>query len=394
MNKEILYLFVFIVINTNSFAQSDVIENANKLIENKNYESAFNVLNDADPNNDNPEIVITKTDLFLTYFVSSIMHQLFALKDLETNEEISDIRGSNGDFSMFEFSPDSLLSRLIKKHPNNYKLHKSLGNFYHEIHLKYPKQWLEPDSIVVERFSTNYKTAYEHGIYDYWSSYGIGYSFLIKQDYKNAIPYLEKSIELNDEFPSSHYNLAYAYLYLDMREKAIENAKMAMDLYDEPQFKADAAIMIAVTYSEMDQFEKSWGHYVLADKINSNDYYTIKPLLDLEVRLEKDSYKERTKEFFLLAPGNPTIFKDLMSIYWAYKKQVELIDFFDNQHKNFLQDNKVNGNLYFYKAKIQYDGEDYINAKLNFLKAEKILKNVFEPNHRVFQIIESYTKEI
>ena len=391
--KQIFISFL-ILIYTSSFAQTDAIKNANKLIEDKKYESAINVLNEADPNNDNPEIVIAKTDLFIGYFVSSMMHQFFALKDLDSNEEIMDVRGSNGDFSMFGFAPDSILPRLIKKHPNNYELYKSLGNFYHEIHLKYPQSWLEPDSVVVEQFTANYKIAYEHGVFDYWSTYGLGYSYLMKQDYNSAISYLEKSTELKDDYPSSYYNLAYAYLYLDNREKAIENAKRAMDLYEEPQYKADAVKMIAVTYREMGQLDKSLEYYILADKIHPNDYYTIKPLLDLEVRLEKNSYKERTKEFFLLAPSNPTIYQDLMNIYWENKKQDELIEFLDSQHENFLQDNKVNGNLYFYIAMIQYDGEDYVNARANFLKAEELLKKVFEPNHRVFQVIESYNKEI
>ena len=81
----------------------------------------------------------------------------------------------------------------------------------------------------------------------------------MKSDYKNAIPYLKNSTELKNDYPSSHYNLAYAYLYTDQREKGIESAKIAMDLYDYPQYKADAIRLIAVTYKELKKIRKVMG---------------------------------------------------------------------------------------------------------------------------------------
>jgi len=371
-----------------------MIEKANKLIENKKYESAYNILNEADPNNKKPEIVIAKTDLFLNYFVTSIMHQMFALKDLEPEEEILDIRGSKGTFSMFAFSPDSILLDLILKYPTNYKLKKELGYYYHEVHLKYQGRWLIPDSILVDKFKTNYLTAYENDVFDYWSAYGIGYAYLMQQDYASSIPYFEKSAELKNDYPSSHYNLAYAYLYTDQREKGIESAKAAMDLYDYSQYKADAARMIAVMYRELEDFDNAIDYYKQADKIQPDDYYTLKPLLELELSLNKSTYQERTNQLFKIAPSNPTIYQDLMKIYWNYEKIDELLAFLTSQHNIFLSDNKVNGNLYFYKALIQYDKEDFNNSKSNFEKSREIFKKVYEPNHQVFEVIDSYTKEI
>lgn len=377
-----------------SFAQESTIDKANKLIDNRKYESAYNILNEADPNNEQPEIVIAKTDLFLNYFVSSIMHQMFALKDLEQNEEILDIRGSEGSFSMFTFSPDSILLQLIEKYPTKYELNKELGFYYHEVHLKYQGRWLIPDSILVDKFKTNYLKAYENNIYDYWSTYGIGYAYLMKQDYKSSIPFFEKSVELKNDYPSSHYNLAYAFLYTDQRKKAIKSAKKAMNLYDYPQYKADAARMIAVIYRELEDNKNAIDFYRQADEIQPKDYNTLKPLLEMEVAQNTKTYDKLTKEFFLLAPDNPTIYQDLMKIYWNYKKADELLDFLSSQHENYLNDNKVNGNLYFYSATIHYDKEDFKNAKINFEKSRKIFAKIFAKNHPVFKAIDSYTKEM
>ena len=161
---------------------------------------------------------------------------------------------------MFTFAPDSILNSLIDKYPDNYNLRKSLDH-HHEVHLKYQQNWLEPDSIVISRFCDNYKIAYDNEIYDYWSAYGLGYAYLMQRDYKLAIPYLEKSTELKNDYPPSYYNLAYAYLYNDQRGKGIKSAKVATNLYDYPAYEADAARMIAVMYRELEDFDNSIGFY-------------------------------------------------------------------------------------------------------------------------------------
>ena len=379
---------------TCSFAQKVALEKANQLIGNKKYESAFEVLNAADPLHQNPEIVIAKTNLCLKYFVTSIMHKFFALKDLEPEEEIMDIRGSEGSFSIFTFAPDSVIKPLLEKYPDHYNLRKTLGYYYHEVHLKYPQDWLEPDSIVIQRFLDNYKIAYDHGIYDYWSVYGIGYAYLMKQNYQSSIPFLRKSAELKYDYPSSHYNLAYAYLYTNQREKGIKSAKAAMELYEYPHYKADAARMIALMYKELKNFEKAREYYLKADTIQSNDYYTLKPLLDLEILLNKESYPDRTKQFFLVAPENPTIYKDLMEIYRHAYKTDELLTFLSSQHEQYQKDNKVNGNLHFYKAVIQYHEKDFENSRTHFEKSRELFEKVYGPNHRVFEAIDSYIRDL
>lgn len=389
--KLIFTLFLSFAI-TNAFAQESAIEKAEKLIENKKYESAYNTLNEKDPNNENPEIVIAKTNLFLNYFVSSMMHQMFALKDLEPTEEILDVRGTEGAFSMFWFAPDSILLGLIEKYPTNYELMKALGFYYHEVHLKYNGRWLIPDSFLVDKFKTYYLTAYENNVFDYWSAYGIGYAYLMSQDYKSSIPFFEKSIELKNDYPSSYYNHAFACLYTDQREKAIESAKKAMDLYDYPDYKADAARMIAVIYRELHDTVNAIDFYRQAAEIMPDDYYTLKPLLDLEVAQHTNTYDKRTKEFFRLAPENPTIYQELMEIYWAYNRVDELLEFLSHQQNNYIDNNTVKGNLYFYTAVIYYDKEDFENADLNFGKAREQFMKVFEPDHPVFEAIDSYTE--
>ncbi len=103
-------------------------------------------------------------------------------------------------------------------------------------------------------------------------------------------------------------------------------------------------------YEEQDDSRNALKFYRQADLLQSNDYYTLKALLDLEVSLNEKTYQDRTQQFFLLAPSNPTIYQDLLNIYLDYHKENELLAFLASQHKSFSTDNKVNGNLYLYKV--------------------------------------------
>lgn len=387
----------FLLLSCNlSFGQMnvDVINNVNELIKNKKYETAYSILQKADPENQDPDLVIQKTNLLLDYFVVSIAHTLFSLKDLEPQEDIMDVRGSQGETSMFSFEVPAVFASLLKKYPDNYLLMKTLGRYYHEVHLKYNKNWFEPDSIVVDNFEKNYRIAYKNGVYDYNSLYAIGYANLLKGKTNEAIGYFLKSIELNKDYPSSHYNLAYAYLYTDRREKAIEYAKNAFALYEYPAYKADAAKLIGITYGELNDFENAKKYFRLADTINPNDYYVLRPLLNYEVLTKDVNYKITSDRFLKVDPENPTIYEDLIKIYFQAAMPDSLIKFLNAKKNEYKESDMVYANLFFYIAKIQYDHKDYQNSKENFEKARGIFKMVLGPDHDVFKVIDYYLNEM
>lgn len=386
----LLLLFCF----ATSYAQESVIEKANNLIKNKKYNTAYTLLNQTDPGNENPQIAVAKTNLVLNYFVSSFMHQLFALRDLEPHEDILEVRGSEGSFSMYSFSPDSVLLNLIEKFPNNYSLHKELGFFYHEVHIKYPGTWLISDSAIVSKFKHYYLNAYKNGIMDYWSLYGIGYAYIVEQEYNSAIPFFKESIAFKSDFASSHYNLAYCYLSLDEIEKGVESAQKAFELYQFPEYKADAARMIAVMYRQLNETQKAIEFFRHSNEIQPGEYYTLKPLLELELSFEMPEYLDRTMQFFLLDPSNPSIYNDLFNIYQTYDKADELYGFLSAQHSNYQTNHMVEGNLYFFKGLINYFKEDLNNAIINLQKSKELFLKVFESDHQVFEVIESILEEI
>src|SRR5690554_570405 len=243
LNSIILFL---ILSSPAAFSQTklETINKANDLIANKKYASAFNLLDAFDPTNDNADVVLLKEKIMLNYFVTSLMHQIFALKDLEKNEDIMDYKGHEGSFEMHSFQVDSILTKLINIYPTNCKLYKGLADYYYDAHLKYGERWLIDDNDLLPLIQINYQKAIEGNCADYQTYYVLGYLNLIREKINESIPYFQKSIELHHSYASSHYNLAYAYLFTDDRENALKFAKNALDLYKDKDYKSDAARMV------------------------------------------------------------------------------------------------------------------------------------------------------
>lgn len=386
----LLLIFCFSMV----YSQNESVGNVDALLSAGKYESAYKMLDKADPKNQQPDIVIAKTDLLLKYYVKSTMHQLFGLKDLNPTEDITRLREQNGSYSMIAFAPDSVLNKLIITNPANYKLRKALGNYYQDVYFNYPDSWFIPDSVIVDKFRDNYLLAYKNGVFDYKSLYGLGYAYLTDEDYKSAILYFQKSIELKKDAPESYFNLASAYLNSDQPQLALPNAQKALEMYVEPEDKVDAARMTAQIYLEMEQKNNAMAYFQKANDIQPNDYYTLMPLLGLELELDNPNYQNLTADIFSLAPDNPVVYQDLLNAYKENEKESEFMSFLENQKMNYRNNTKIQAHICFYSGVAQYELNRWVDAKINFEKARNLFQNLFQPNHSIFKVIDSYTDAI
>jgi len=392
MKKVIVVFLTLLSLTVFGQTETETIKKANDLIANKKYESAFKLLDKFDPENSKPDIVLLKVDIVLNYFVTSIMHQVFALKDLEKKEDIMDYRGREGSFGMQMFQVDSILGKLIEIYPTNCKLYQKLGEFYYEVHLKYGDNWLKDESELSKLMQANFQKAVDGNCADYLSNYVLGYIKILQENYQECIPYFLKSIEQNKDYATSHYNLAYAYLFTDDRQNALKYAKNALALYTGSSYKGDAARMIGVIYRELEDDKKAIEYYELADKIDPENYYTLKPLLELYVKTNNKKSDKTAKVFFNLAPANPTIYNDLQEIYSSNKEENKLITFYKSQISAFKNNEKVQGNLNFYLGRIYIETDKKI-AKEYFLKSKEIFGKIFNKDHQVFNAIDEGLKQ-
>ncbi len=391
------YSFSFTLLFCTLFttAQNTAVEQANQLIASQRYASAYELLRGSDPNDQSPEVAIARTNLLLNFYIRTDKFHSFGLKDIAPNQNLHEFRENNASVKMLTYKPDSILTKLIRQYPENYKLHYALGNFYYEVHLVYPDDaWYEPDSIVVAKIRDNYLTAYNHGEFDYWSLFGIGYSYLLDEDYDNAIPFLEQSILMNPDYSLSYYNLSYAYLSKEETQKALTLALKAYEMQVIPIFKAETSLLIAAIYKELKNNPKSYEYLLSANKLHPNDYNVLVPLLEMEMAMNNPDYQKRTNELFMLDPDNPIIFQDIMKAYSENEKDKEFVTFLETKRNEFKNSLPITANIHLYMAIAQYEQDEWVAAKINFEKARSLFRNFYKIDHNVFKVIDSYTDAI
>lgn len=388
--KKIIVLVCFVVAWQYSYAQSasDVIKKAQYLETNQKYESAFKALNNFDPNNQIPEMVLLKMDIALNGYVSTIDFQSFSFIDIGQFENILDYRNKAGSYSNYNFPIDKVLNSLIKVYPTKYELYDALANYYAAVEMTFDDQWLISVDSIHQLIKNNFQIAINHNVADDFCYYEVGYVDITQENYKESIPYFLKSIALNKDNPDACYNLAYAYLYTDDKDNALKYAKMSLHLYEDSVNQGDAARMIGEIYAESKDTSGAIKYYELSDNIDAENYSTLEPLLYLYVKTNKEfKLKQTLIDFFYLDPENPTIYNDLSNMFQGSKHINTLTDFYKSKLPEFSDNKKVTGNLYFYLAEVYLDS-DKPTAKSYFLKARQAFATVFSFDNEVFKAID------
>lgn len=372
-----------------AFGQSpaDALAKSSQLVMQKKYNSAFAELQAADPLNKNADIVMAKEDILLRYFVTSIMHKMFALKDLKQGEDIRQYRGKPGSNQMYVFPVDSILKNLIQTDTSNYKLNKALGDYYYDVFLHYGDNWSEKTPTLFKYIEYNLSRAAAHKAGDYMTYYELGYIELLQKKYADADNYLLKSIALNQAYANSFYNLAYSYLIQNDPKDALKYALKSINLYADSSYKGDAARMTGEIYSELGDMKNETSYYEMSNKTDSGNYNTLKALLGVYVETNNPQRTGTLNHFYLLAPDNPTIYNDLSDIYG--RNQDELIDFYESKMPVYQNDKKIYGLLNFYLAQLYLGKNNKEKAKDCLKKAKEALSAVLPADNAVFGAIDS-----
>ena len=386
MSENIILIFLLFFVSMKAFNQ-DVVE----YVENQQYNSAFKMLEKMDPHNKDPELVIQKVNLAINYFVTSIMHQVFAFKDLRPGEDLLEIRGTQGTYESYQLKADTILLNLIKTYPENQELRRALGSYYFDVHYRYGDQWLIPEDSLIGLYEYHFRIALENGSFDYETIYIIGYANLLKGEYPKAVNYFIRSLDLKEDEPKCHYNLAYAHMALDEWQEALFHSHRAMVLYEDNKWKADAARMIAIAYDELGNLPKSLDFYRQSNLLDPNNYYTIKPMLMVTSKIGNEiDLGMHSKELVDLDPDNPAVYQDLIEVYYGINEQKKLLEFLDSQLIAYKEDTLVMGNIHFYKGVIYYDLKDLENSRVSFETARYFFSEVYKTGHPVFPAIDSY----
>ncbi|HEY8345190.1 MAG TPA: hypothetical protein VIL66_08390 [Bacillota bacterium] len=401
MNKKFLGVLLFFFVTAVAFSAEveDVLGEAEELMEAGRYYTAFKLLNDSSWGTENPDIVLKKVEIALNYYVSSIAHETFGFKDLGAGEKISALRGQEGAYATYYFPISEVLHNLLHKYPEDWRIHKALGEYYFEVFQNYRGRWKKSDEEVLKLADEHYRIAWEHGVYDFKSLFFLGLNQILQKNYDQAAVLLTEALKCGEAahplYATANYNLAYAYLQRMEFAKGLKYAMNSYNLYQEPTDRADAARMVGILYRQLGDRSAAIKYFTTADQLTPGNYYNLMPLLELHLEDTRPAQANHIAErLFALQPASPNILSDIMTSYGRNGYSTEFINLCQHLTGIYAHNNEVLGNLYFHLGFCYYVLGKYTECRNSFLTSREHYLQCYLPNHEVFSVISDYLEHL
>ncbi|WP_405292658.1 restriction endonuclease, partial [Algibacter sp. Ld11] len=158
------------------------------------------------------------------------------------------------------------------------------------------------------------------------------------------------------------------------------------------QEKADLLIQIAEIHRDMKQEELAIENYEESIKIFPENYGATLALF--EMHYETKHREKFTDKFFNIAPGNPEICDNIAQMYCQNEHSNMVLKFFEEKLKNYTENNRVSGDIFFVLGNVYMHLEDKKNALFNFIKSKEKLSKCLPENHQVFKTLNQIIIEL
>ena len=292
--------------------ENKAIVQAEELIAQKKYLSAYQLLDKYDPKNENSDIFLKKVDIVQNYFLFNIMNQIFCLDDIPMDKEIYELRGNEeaSGCSSVMFAIDSIALRLLEKEPNNCLLYRCLGDYYTSAADRFGDNWLDNSSELDLRIRArkNYLKAEELGCKDTSLFFEIALTYLYEENYPEARTYLTKAIShSSDTVADYHYNLAVAHIFDEANgdmKQAKTHAAIAARHYKDESLLYDSYFLLGNCYMRTNDYKQALSWFKKADQLKKNMYYNLLNMMVCNLKTGSDDYKTNLQFLLFLYGGN------------------------------------------------------------------------------------------
>lgn len=256
------------------------LKKAEGLVAQRQYASAFAMLEELDPTNDRPAVLAVKADIVLHYFAQSVNHMIFSLVDLKKGESLDSVRANFEQGSVFPFNVDSLSRRLLATYPGDQSL-LATHAAYHQVLLDN-----YGDELWIFNLSPSCKALLQQATQSADACSQLGYLYTSDEStIDSAAYYFRRAVELQDTLWGAHYNLGVMEHRLGHNDEALAHMERAWKGYRVPRLKGDAARVMAIIYDQsLNNASKAERYYRQAVADDSTDVTSWGFLLDFLLR--------------------------------------------------------------------------------------------------------------
>ncbi len=319
-----------------------------------------------------------KAEIAHQYFAYSMMHQMFAFKNLEPGEDLMDIRRNyEGNLSMTMWNPEEILQSAIATNPDSGILHMALAWYYADTRMRYGDQWLKTPEELARLSVEQYQLAVQAGLaLDAYQLSMWAESYMELKDAEQAIPLLEESLSMYDS-ADVHYNLGMCYSHADgdYIEQGLAEFIYAAQCYEYIPYKIDAllgAVDFAVAADELELAKACNGVAYALDPENPNVMYN---------GMELDLYLGDVDEAVYYATPYYAMFyqyldclDDIATVFANYGQFEQYNLFLDSALAQLSDNMEACGHLHYFYAVYWANMEESYKAKTELLKCRDYYK--------------------
>ncbi|QIL76514.1 hypothetical protein [Hymenobacter sp. HDW8] len=412
MRSVFSFFLAFLLTLTAASAQTDKAESAalkqaNDLVAQRKYSSAFALLQKFDPQNSRPAVVMRKQEIALSYNITTREYEIFSMKDLALVETLEQMRAQRSYDSAYRFPIETALLNLKRRNPTNYKLDKALGDYYYSAQQCDCAEKAKGEDKLFALMVRHYEVAHLRGYGDYLSYYALGYAHERLGNFAQSVGPFRRSIQLKKDFPDAHYHLAYSLLELKQLEKSRDEVRLAMNLYTDEQFKSDAAYMLADIEEQIKRVAEGKPAKPARSKprttpatttttpatepepINPTELATVKPKLLAALKgKNKPEIVRLTQQLYQLAPKDESTYRELLDLYLSNNQGPDLITFFTEQAAVPNQDPLAQGYQRLYLGHLYLEQKNNLQAHNQFVLARQFLVQALPANNSALAVID------
>lgn len=296
-------------------ATKKLLTEIDSLIDARKYQTAFGktaeIVN---------EYTLTKrVEIATSYFAQSIMHTMFAFKNLEDGETLSSVRKGTGTYSSTMFDPVEAITDYTAKNGTKPILDYALAVYYDSVYYCYGDNWLISRNEQIDKVIQYAQSGLDNGFYDAYILSELAAFYTRKGSDEKARETYRIKQELGFELSTNDcFNLGTSYFRQGNYEAALPLIEKTIEGYaDIPEYQIDSFLLCAQMCTALGDFTKAEQYFNAWEALSPQDYrisYNRIYLYAAQGNLEKSI--ENAKVLFTYGPTNPSTIQMAMQMYY------------------------------------------------------------------------------
>lgn len=391
--RFLILLFFISIIKLQATENKILLEEVDQLMASGKILDAYKTLEKTDPLNKDLDIFLIKLNLALNFHAVQLQYEKFGFANISLNQSIDQLRKQSGKYDLYDLKANFLIDSFINQRPDEAILYKVKADFLYEMYLNLDRKSNLSDEDLMKQLELASRKAIELKSADYETFFVLGFLLIGQEKYDEAQRLLRSSVLQNRLYPPSFYNLAYAEYMLNNYDKAIADAKVSYDLYQEKNQKIDPLRLISYAFDIQNQTDSALYYLNIALELSPKNPEVLLDQLYISIRENLPRQEKLITEIILLNPESPEVYNSIIQAYQSKGKNYQsVLNILKELEKVYPQNNKIMGNLHFYQGQILFESNIAIAIK-HFQQAQTFFLKTLPKDDEVFKVIDMYLGE-